>query len=179
MLLSRYHAISASQAYSEWQKAQEQLETEYDYDEDYDEDYGDYAAATTEAGEYYEDDDMEESDCIICDEEQLAEEQSPRFFFGFIGSFITRRACCPVDETRQATTLPPTGPRMKNATRCGRKSYQRILGGVVTKENEFPWQCALLNTDMSYFGCSAVLLSCDPVIIVSAAHCFREYDSRY
>ena len=62
--------------------------------------------------------------------------------------------------------------RLKNATRCGRKSYQRILGGAVTKENEFPWQCALLNSDGSFFGCSAVLLSCDPVILVTAAHCF-------
>ena len=63
---------------------------------------------------------------------------------------------------------------MKNATRCGRKYYPRILGGVDTSENEFPWQCALLKPDMSWFGCSAVLLSCDPVIIVTAAHCFRE-----
>ena len=64
--------------------------------------------------------------------------------------------------------------RLKNATRCGRKSYQRIIGGDVTTENEFPWQCALLRPDHSFYGCSAVLLSCDPVILVTAAHCFPE-----
>ena len=57
---------------------------------------------------------------------------------------------------------------MQNATDCGRKSLNRILGGVVTQENEFPWQCALLNKDQSFFGCGAVLLSCDPLIIATA-----------
>ena len=39
---------------------------------------------------------------------------------------------------------------------------------------EPPCQCALLRPDYSFYGCSAVLLSCDPVILVTAAHCFRE-----
>merc|ERR1719420_1022918 len=104
------------------------------------------------------------------------EDPAPRFFFSQISQiFSTTRdlPCCKEGDIRQTqTTTEPTGPRLKNATRCGRKSYQRIIGGDITNENEFPWQCALLNSDGSFFGCSAVLLSCDPVILVTAAHCF-------
>ena len=50
---------------------------------------------------------------------------------------------------------------MKNATQYGRKSLNRILGGVVTQENEFPWQCALLNKDESFWRCAPKLLSSD------------------
>ena len=64
--------------------------------------------------------------------------------------------------------------RLSNATNCGRKRLNRILGGVVSGEHEFPWHCALLNPDLSFYGCSAVLLSCDPVVIVTAAHCFSQ-----
>ena len=55
-----------------------------------------------------------------------------------------------------------------------RKRLNRILGGVVSADNEFPWHCALLKPDLSFYGCSAVLLSCDPVVIVTAAHCFHQ-----
>lgn len=163
--LFRYHSTDASTAYADYQaklEAIKQAEEEAQSDSEYEYEYvyeGD--------GDYDEDQETNTGDCVPCDVTE--EEESPRFFFNIIRQ---QKICC-TDE-RQATTPPPTGPRMKNATRCGRKSYQRILGGVVTKENEFPWQCALLKPDMSYFGCSAVLLSCDPVIIISAAHCFQE-----
>ena len=48
---------------------------------------------------------------------------------------------------------------------------EKIIGGVPVLENEIPWQVALLNQDGSWRGCSAILLSCDPVIVITAAHC--------
>ena len=72
---------------------------------------------------------------------------------------------------------------MKNATECGRKGGSapylhqddtdtKIIGGVQALENEFPWQVAILHANNTWRGCGAILLSCDPVIVVSAAHCF-------
>ena len=55
---------------------------------------------------------------------------------------------------------------------CGRKGRRRIVGGVSTAENEIPWMVGVLTAGDVYYGCGAVLLSCDPVIVVSAAHCF-------
>jgi len=61
---------------------------------------------------------------------------------------------------------------MENATHCGHKGRSRIVGGEATAEGEIPWQCALLKSDNSWAGCGAVLLSCEPTIVLSAAHCF-------
>jgi secreted trypsin-like serine protease len=61
---------------------------------------------------------------------------------------------------------------LSNATACGQQGGGRIVGGEVAQENEFPWHCALLSRSDKFYGCSATLLSCDPVIIVTAAHCF-------
>ena len=55
---------------------------------------------------------------------------------------------------------------------CG-VTNSRIVGGQAAVENQFPWQCAILNGDNTWYGCGATLISCDPVIIVSAAHCFQ------
>jgi len=158
----KYYAKDAATAHAEWVRKQQEANEEYYYYEEDEDSSGDRI-------EYYDED--EEVQCRLCDGE---EEERPRLFWNFMD--ITRRVpCCEDEDTRQAeTTTMPSGPRMKNATRCGRKYYPRILGGVDTSENEFPWQCALLKPDMSWFGCSAVLLSCDPVIIVTAAHCFRD-----
>ena len=165
----RYVAKDAHQAQLDWEHKQAAIAAAE-------------AAAEYEAEYYYYDDGSgsgdyessgdEEITCRPCDGDE-DEVERPRFFFNL---FTTRNLpCC---ETRQAETVETTtmvmGPMMKNATKCGRKSYQRILNGVVTKENEFPWQCALLRPDESFYGCSAILLSCDPVIIVTAAHCFRK-----
>merc|ERR550532_2455558 len=166
----KYVTKDAAAAHAEWVAEQEAIEA---------------AAAAEEEGStefYYYDEEMgsaegeyEYEECLVCDEK---EDPAPRFFFSQISEIFNNRnlPCCKDEDViRQTeTTTEPTGPRLKNATRCGRKSYQRILGGAVTKENEFPWQCALLNSDGSFFGCSAVLLSCDPVILVTAAHCFVE-----
>ena len=50
----------------------------------------------------------------------------------------------------------------------------RIVGGQDARENQFPWQCGILNSDGSFYGCGATIINCDPVIIVSAAHCFQD-----
>merc|ERR1712012_1346070 len=114
----KYHSIDASTAYQQYMnRLQEEANEEYYYDED------------------------DEVQCRPCDEE---EQQQPRLFFNIFGDTTRRAPCCEADDTRQAeTTTMASGPRMKNATRCGRKYYPRILGGVDTSENEFPWQCAL------------------------------------
>lgn len=48
----------------------------------------------------------------------------------------------------------------------------RVIGGTLTARGEIPWQVAILKEDYTTWdGCGGVLLSCDPVIIVTAAHC--------
>ena len=59
-----------------------------------------------------------------------------------------------------------------NLSGCG-QAGSRIAGGEDTSENQFPWQCVIKNSDDSFYGCGATLISCDPVIIISAAQCFQ------
>merc|ERR1711874_193137 len=74
----------------------------------------------------------------------------------------------------QAATQPTGNARLSNYTKgCGHKGVHRIVGGNSTAEGEIPWQCAILTSDGSWLGCGAVLLHCDPTIVVSAAHCFQ------
>ena len=61
--------------------------------------------------------------------------------------------------------------RLGNATDCGHKGRSRVVGGEEAGQHEFPWHCALLNSEGKFYGCSATLISCDPVIAVTAAHC--------
>ena len=61
--------------------------------------------------------------------------------------------------------------RLDNATDCGHKGRSRVVGGSEAGQHEFPWHCALLNSEGKFYGCSATLISCDPVIAVTAAHC--------
>jgi len=69
----------------------------------------------------------------------------------------------------ETTTQDPT--KLYNTTGCG-SSNNRIIGGEEARENEFPWMCSILYSDFEFYTCGATLLSCDPVVIVSAAHCF-------
>ena len=55
---------------------------------------------------------------------------------------------------------------------CGTANV-RIVGGMTATENQLPWQCMIQNSDGSFYGCGATIISCDPVIIISAAHCFQ------
>lgn len=108
--------------------------------------------------------------CRFCDHSENL--QNPRFFWGSNQvEDVNDIPCCDLEKGEE---LLESAKRLTNATKCGRKSLNRILGGVVSEENEFPWQCALLKKDNSFFGCGAVLLSCDPLIIATAAHCFVE-----
>jgi len=56
-------------------------------------------------------------------------------------------------------------------TGCGQVNT-RIVGGEDATENQFPWMCSIFKSDGSWYGCGATIINCDPVIIVSAAHCF-------
>ncbi len=59
-------------------------------------------------------------------------------------------------------------------TDCGIKGPStHIVGGTAAVQFEFPWMVGLLSSDGGFYGCAASLLSCSPVIIVSAAHCFQ------
>ena len=67
-------------------------------------------------------------------------------------------------------------PRMlRNATNCGRKGGTRavghVVGGGLAREGEMPWHVSMLRSYEGWHGCSAALLSCDPVIVITAAHC--------
>lgn len=103
----------------------------------------------------------------------LSEDPSPRFGFQ-VGPVVTTAApCCEATTTTTAAPTQPPITRLQNATDCGEKGSNRIVGGEEAGENEFPWMCAILNSDNSFYTCGATLLSCNPTIIVSAAHCFE------
>jgi len=113
------------------------------------------------------------------DYDGLAEDPSPRFAFGPV--VTSSPPCCSTSSTgapatTTTTTSTPTQPpvtRLQNATGCGEKGSNRIVGGEEAGENEFPWMCAILNSDNSFYTCGATLLGCNPTIIISAAHCFE------
>jgi len=83
----------------------------------------------------------------------------------------TPRPPPPTTTTARTTTRAPS--RLANATRCGHKGRERIVGGETTADGEIPWQCSLLQGSDRWIGCGAVLISCSPTIVLSAAHCFR------
>merc|ERR1719228_683961 len=112
---------------------------------------------------------QEESNCVDCSRGQT------RFFFV--------NNCC-TDTTKIDSSQKQ---RMMNATDCGRKggthpyihqdvTDTKVVRGVEAEENEFPWQVAILRTNNTWAGCGAILLSCDPVIVVSAAHCLQNVE---
>ena len=43
--------------------------------------------------------------------------------------------------------------------------------GGEARPGELPWHVAMLRHYEGWHGCSAALLSCDPPIVVTAAHC--------
>ena len=49
----------------------------------------------------------------------------------------------------------------------------QIIGGTEAVRYEYPWMVEILRSDNSFWTCGATLLSCDPLIVVSAAHCFQ------
>ena len=70
-----------------------------------------------------------------------------------------------------------TETRLSNASRCGRKGGSKssvsvhVVGGDVARLNELPWHVSMLRSHEGWAGCSAALVSCDPAIVVTAAHC--------
>merc|ERR1719431_2554471 len=101
---------------------------------------------------------------------------SPRFGFQ-VGPIVTQAPPCCAPTTTPAPTQPPV-TRLQNATGCGEKGSNRIVGGEESGENEFPWMCAIMNSDDSFYTCGATLISCNPTIIVSAAHCFEGFNGQ-
>ena len=71
------------------------------------------------------------------------------------------------------------------------KNPFRVIAGEATAASEIPWQVwyidiwessstndivtidqvGLLRSDLTWDGCGGLLLSCDPVVVVTAAHC--------
>jgi len=78
----------------------------------------------------------------------------------------------PTTTTTETPCCTTTGQKLTNATGCG-QATTRIVGGQDATENQFPWQCMIQKSDGSFYGCGATIISCDPVIIISAAHCFQ------
>jgi len=80
-------------------------------------------------------------------------------------------------ETTTTSQITPTlsaekdPSKLYNTKGCG-LSRRRIIGGEEAKPSEFPWMCSILFNDNTFYGCGATLISCDPLIILSAAHCF-------
>ena len=70
-----------------------------------------------------------------------------------------------------------TQARLSNASRCGRKGGSKssvsvhVVGGDVARTNELPWHVSMLRSHDGWAGCSAALLSCDPPVVLTAAHC--------
>jgi len=85
----------------------------------------------------------------------------------------TRRPTAPTHTSVTSWQTTTTKMKLSNETLCGHKGVNRIIGGNSTAEGEIPWQCAVLKNDGKWMGCGAVLLSCNPTIVVSAAHCFQ------
>merc|ERR1712106_239253 len=88
--------------------------------------------------------------------------------------FFINTDCCSQTQNSNKVGLRL---RLKNATDCGRRggkaSLGKIVGGTTVLENELPWQVALISSLDTWWGCGAVLLSCDPLIVVTAAHCVQ------
>jgi len=59
---------------------------------------------------------------------------------------------------------------------CGESVIDRIIGGEAAEGREVPWMCAILRSDNRWRGCGAALLSCNPPVIVTAAHCLEGVD---
>ena len=79
------------------------------------------------------------------------------------------------EEERENKTY--NGEKEERIVKDGRNPL-RIIGGQLTVKEEIPWQVAILKEDGSWDGCGGVLLLCDPVIIVTAAHCVHRSESQ-
>ena len=49
--------------------------------------------------------------------------------------------------------------------------YNYTCAGGEARPGELPWHVSMLRHYEGWHGCSAALLSCDPPIVVTAAHC--------
>ena len=100
------------------------------------------------------------------------------FFFPFFPKPQTSSTTTSSSSSSSSSSPSVTVTRteLRNMTGCGQQGGGRIVGGDKASPHEFPWHCALLNRQNKFYGCSATLLHCDPVIIVTAAHCAPKID---
>jgi len=63
----------------------------------------------------------------------------------------------------------PVEPRVNfdDTCRCGQKAASRIVGGVTTGVNEWPWQAALMYGSQQFCGGSLI----NDRYVLTAAHC--------
>merc|ERR1712198_517754 len=74
--------------------------------------------------------------------------------------------------TTMTTTAAPGVTTSSNMEKCNcgiPNRSNRIVGGVVTETNEYPWQVALVSSGGSRPFCGGTLISCSHVL--TAAHC--------
>ncbi|XP_066980067.1 transmembrane protease serine 9-like [Macrobrachium rosenbergii] len=113
---------------------------------------------------------------------------SVRKFVPWIKSFIDKSNCdfstVPNSEPSLTTTTGPTTSastslsQLPKKCRCGR-IYQRIVGGIETGVNEFPWQAGLVRVGGVNPFCGASIIGRRHVL--TAAHCtkaIQEYEWR-
>merc|ERR1719414_2513162 len=60
----------------------------------------------------------------------------------------------------------------KNKNKKRNKDGNRVTGGQDADDNQFPWQCGILDSNNEFTGCGATLISCEG-ILVTAASCFN------
>ena len=56
--------------------------------------------------------------------------------------------------------------------------YNYTCAGGEARPGELPWHVSMLRHYEGWHGCSAALLSCDPPIVVTAAHCVESVISQ-
>jgi len=81
-------------------------------------------------------------------------------------------ACCPATELK--VTIDRIGDSLLPSREvCGQQSAKRILNGMITKTDEFPWTVQLWYANLAWNRqttvCAGVLINADHV--VTAAHC--------
>merc|ERR1711970_1055500 len=74
-------------------------------------------------------------------------------------------------------TAVPTTTTSSSSCSCGvANRATRIVGGVVTEVNEYPWQVGLIDTSSGRPYCGGSILSSKTIL--TAAHCTAGYDAR-
>merc|ERR1719422_1312307 len=86
------------------------------------------------------------------------------------GEYGESTTAAPATTTKApATTTQSSSSGSKCVCGLANKGKNRIVGGVVTEANEYPWQVGLVNTQGKTPFCGGTLISSQHVL--TAAHC--------